>query len=650
MKKVFIIFALMFAMPSLAETCDVDEYLNQDVCTTIDNGYYGVNCSGTLPQGYTHLEYIEGTGTQWIDTQYTPSIKTSFKVGLNMTQNTGNIIIGSDNGYRFFNASGKIYWDFNSSRIYGDTLNSGTYYDIEVGNNYVIKDGTLVLSGTIQKTIKNFPIEILSRLFGGTAAKGKIYYLKIYEDGELVRHFIPARRDKDNDIGMYESITDTFFPNNGTGEFVTSVPRGCNDQKICPAGHYCTNGELRGKCPAGKYSTLGATQCVSADAGYYVTGGNKQDIGHTSQTPCPVGYYCMNGIKTICPIGTYTTTTGNTGCTSIEPKYYGTNCVYPEYDGYSRLEYIESTGTQYINTEYMPTINTSFKFGVKMNETNGGTVIGNINNYRIFNASTRTYWDYNTSRLIGGHFLPGIYYDFVVGNNYVIQDGVRILSGTKQTYIHTPRPIYFFGHEGTAYHSAKGKIYYLKIYEDDKLVHDFIPARRNNDDTVGVYDTLTEKFYINNGTGTFIAGPSVSGCTTQSLCTAGSFCENGIRTKCTPGRWSSDAATICAECINAPENANYTTAEWKNENCPWVCDDEYGQTSSNTCKQLCTAGATMLRTNTGINVPLFASKNTTPSINIRIGNNICYVDLISGTAHGVIKVQYNGQTYHTTTP
>ena len=53
-------------------------------------------------------------------------------------------------------------------------------------------------------------------------------------------------------------------------------------------------------------------------------------------------------------------------------------------------------------------------------------------------------------------------------------------------------------------------IYMAQIYENDTLVRNFIPARQNSDGKIGMYDTVTNRFFTNDGTGTFIAGPDAN--------------------------------------------------------------------------------------------------------------------------------------------
>lgn len=46
------------------------------------------------------------------------------------------------------------------------------------------------------------------------------------------------------------------------------------------------------------------------------------------------------------------------------------------------------------------------------------------------------------------------------------------------------------------------KLYSCKIYEDDVLIKDFIPAKVG--EKVGLYDAVSKKFHENKGTGEFL--------------------------------------------------------------------------------------------------------------------------------------------------
>lgn len=78
-----------------------------------------------------------------------------------------------------------------------------------------------------------------------------------------------------------------------------------------------------------------------------------------------------------------------------------------------------------------------------------------------------------------------------------------------------------------------------------------------------------------------------------------------------------------------------------------VCNDGYNLTSGNICAALCTAGITNLKSGSGVVVPLYAARQTTHTINVGAGANVCYGSLASGAGADAINVNIGGTTYHT---
>ena len=61
----------------------------------------------------------------------------------------------------------------------------------------------------------------------------------------------------------------------------------------------------------------------------------------------------------------------------------------------------------------------------------------------------------------------------------------------------------------------------------------------------------------------------------------------------------------------------------------------------------CAGGATTLRTSTGVNLPLYGERATTPSINVGfVGGTVCHVNMVSGAANNTVNIKYNSETYH----
>ena len=96
----------------------------------------------------------------------------------------------------------------------------------------------------------------------------------------------------------------------------------------------------------------------------------------------------------------------------------------------------------------------------------------------------------------------------------------------------------------------------------------------------------------------------------------------------------------------------YTTEQCKDKMpntpvmCGILCDTGLEYTEVGTCAELCKSEHNTLKTSTGLAYPMYATKSVTPSINLRIDESVCYVNLISGTESNSINIKYNNQLYH----
>lgn len=190
---------------------------------------------------------------------------------------------------------------------------------------------------------------------------------------------------------------------------------------------------------------------------------------------------------------------------------------------YEILEYIESTGTQYINTgiTYAPS-KCKFEFEYKFNENseNGGNIFGTTTTDGLFlmhrpeaNGSsfrlkiqfgeppTTFYHTYDLNKHKAIFDLPAKTYTL---------DGTLIKSDVGSATRTLNKPIYLLATNGTSIsRQARANLYSFKVYYDNSLVRDFIPVKRLSDNAYGMLDTLTNTFYANSGTGTFV-GQSLS--------------------------------------------------------------------------------------------------------------------------------------------
>lgn len=189
--------------------------------------------------------------------------------------------------------------------------------------------------------------------------------------------------------------------------------------------------------------------------------------------------------------------------------------IYQNSD-YTFVEYLESTGTQYINTElkYLQDYNSTLTnivdgyFTVSsgracMGGYDSGGQLGQVNG----NWSVET----NTSSVscLDRKIIKQIF--DLVNNTDVLyyQDAAicqRSVGGAKssaQIFGYT----FFRANRGTSlYDSSSSRIYSIYMYTDDILKYHLVPAIRNKDNEPGMYDILSQRFFTNQGTGTFLYG------------------------------------------------------------------------------------------------------------------------------------------------
>ena len=218
---------------SSAQSCIYDGTLTIPSTQPTRTGYTFAGWEVRLPGAYTELEYLQGTDTQWIDTNYFPNNNTGIKTKIqfdSIENNHASIFGGATSGNRGFEC---FHWDSVVVCYYGATglsttpVNLNDFLEIDWNKNrfnYKVNNGDVasrILSTQTFTEQSKMVLFGLSR--GGTVvAKSniKMYYFKLYDNNELIHNFIPARRNSDNKLGMYDTVTKTFFTNAGTGTFI----------------------------------------------------------------------------------------------------------------------------------------------------------------------------------------------------------------------------------------------------------------------------------------------------------------------------------------------------------------------------------------------------------------------------------------------
>lgn len=194
---------------------------------------------------------------------------------------------------------------------------------------------------------------------------------------------------------------------------------------------------------------------------------------------------------------------------------------------YQEVEYIEGTGTQYINTNVSvlegDKIETTFAFTDSNyadkyvistqpwnNPTNSRFAMG-VHNYQYSNGRwTCGFGNRSTGQT---YLLPSTEYDTAFHNweyenkVFSITDLAISYDGTNDTYAANPsnKVWLFYGYNG----ATKSKIKKYTHWRNGSKILDLVPCYRKSDGLIGMYDTVNNSFYINNGTGTFAKGRDV---------------------------------------------------------------------------------------------------------------------------------------------
>lgn len=359
----------------------------------------------SLPSGYRKLEYIESTGTQYIDTGLTVNKSDTYEYTMN-AQLYGNNY-GGANGYMQFLSGivggqrAEIKVSYNGSthveQVYvNSVLNSSTDWTSEYsGTNVKLGIFRLGNAGNVWWT-------------DGAAQSGKLYSLRITKSGALVRNFIPCE-NKDGVAGLWDDVGSKFYANSGTGVFLT-----------------------------------------------------------------------------------------------------GARFIRKLPEGYTELDSIKSSGTQYIDTGVHAKGNQT-KVVVDVNITYGSGWIMVLGSY---DSSAYFSWWGNGSNLYVYYGGSNQYRAGLSGRGILTADknvwsySDKTMTFTQGTFTASSTMQLFSIANGGNYVKATMQLYSCQIYESAVLIRDFIPCK-NASGVVGLYDIANNQFYANAGSGSFVAGSVV---------------------------------------------------------------------------------------------------------------------------------------------
>ena len=374
-----------------------------------------------LPSGYKRLEYIQSSGTQRINTGIKPNQDTRVIMDVLVldSQTVEGHLCSVTGRYYYvvsFTPTISTWWRtrYGSSNLatFSASINNRGRLTIDKNKNVttILGESITLAKSTFQMSLD---MPLLCRNANGkynAYISARLYSCQIYDDGTLVRNYIPCQTTS-GEIGLWDEVNSVFYGNAGTGTF-TAGPIVVSQSEI------------------------------------------------------------------------------------------------------TKLEYIQSSGTQYINTGFKPNNNTrvvmdllytgnesiSNEFGA-WNSSNNASFIclttGKNNLYPFYG---------NTSKQVSADRTARHTVD--MDKNVVKMNGTTMITFNQMSFQCTyPMFLCCFNNAGATENMTSMRIYSCQIYDNGTLIRNYIPAKLS-DGTVGLYDKLNGLLYINSGTGTFEAGPS----------------------------------------------------------------------------------------------------------------------------------------------
>lgn len=186
---------------------------------------------------------------------------------------------------------------------------------------------------------------------------------------------------------------------------------------------------------------------------------------------------------------------------------------------YTQLAYIESSGTQYIDTGFSNNQNTRIALKAQAADMSttcwlfGGRISNTSATMGLFWYTNTSAWtaDYNgntqRSQFPGVGQTDPLSVDF--DKNTLNINGITKTFTPEQFQSIYPIALFAVNTAGTISGYIQAKLYACQIYDNGELIRSFVPCRREADGAVGLYDQANGIFYANAGTGGFAAGPAV---------------------------------------------------------------------------------------------------------------------------------------------
>lgn len=188
---------------------------------------------------------------------------------------------------------------------------------------------------------------------------------------------------------------------------------------------------------------------------------------------------------------------------------------------YQEVEWIWGSWTQYINTNYIPTVNTEIETDISWetqsqswavfwwvtgNDTSSDWILWRVywNGSDTWSSQNFNVWFCNSTY---GEFRRDLtlntFHNITSKKNWWTTDWTSYTVTTSWTPYQSSMFIFCWNNGWSAWRHSKCKIKTFKISNSWTLVRDFVPCYRKSDNVIWFYDKVNNQFYTNAWSGSF---------------------------------------------------------------------------------------------------------------------------------------------------
>lgn len=202
----------------------------QDLATTnIEDIFFAKPIPAGI-YGYTQLSYIKSDGNSWIN----PNLRYTTDMELEFGGRWDSVVTAEQHFFGLWVSARECNFGAYNSTYFYELGGSGTEAAITMDTNYhiikvtqsqlLIDDTSIGTAPNWNNIVTDMDIYMLCRNISNTpqnfGTNFEFGYCKIWQGGNLIRDFVPCKRNYDNAIGLYDKVNDKFYQNNGTGEII----------------------------------------------------------------------------------------------------------------------------------------------------------------------------------------------------------------------------------------------------------------------------------------------------------------------------------------------------------------------------------------------------------------------------------------------